>query len=461
MANQVYVPEKYRDKWQKAIRANYINIDNLNVTEVGDGVILPLVRCNDYETLDGVFKGGVCNKNGEFVAGIIRNRNKVATNMSCFESYDFEDKDILKRDEEVVFGGVLIPHFGHMMVDCMSRMWWFIEHRNENRKYVFLQQPGVGEFKFKEFFYLLGMKDEQLEIITQPTRFRNIIIPDESCHSLSGTSLKWKSVFDEIVTNVNTNYEFAKYSKVYLTRSAFVKKEGDRDGYNEGINEEFYEQFFARRGYKILSPEKLPLPEQIYIIAHADELVCTMGTLSHLTVFAKDGLKCLFLLRVADELVWPQLIINCIRNLDCSIVLGTKNLLPVTHTVGTYLYHPTRELRLYLDSNNIEYIENEIDFPLTNEIINDYICSWAKVFSNTKEFSAIKGKDMYDVVYALNCYLLDNNIDSSDFPSNPYKLTIVKQKEKIKKMQYEIKKILKSKSWRITKPLRWIFSKLK
>lgn len=248
-----------------------------------DAILLPLKRRTDISTTDGVYEGGVCTKNLDFLAGIQRDYTSTRANYSCCRAYHLPNSKIIYRKEKVVFGGILFRHFGHMIVDALSRMWWFAENPNTPYKFVFLMME-KQKFLFPEFLNLAGLTEDRYEIITEPTQFEEVIVPDEAIYSISGASPKWLQYFDLIKENVkNKEPSSLPIEKVYLTRTQLE--------YPDGINEEYYEKFYAARGYKIVAPEKLSLSQQINLISSAKEIVTTLGTLSHLAVFAGGGGK--------------------------------------------------------------------------------------------------------------------------------------------------------------------------
>ena len=207
-----------------------------------------------------------------------------------------------------MFGGILFQHFGNMIVDALSRMWWFAENPNTPYKFVFLMME-KQKFLFPEFLNLAGLTEDRYEIITEPTQFEEVIIPDEAIYSVFGASPKWLQYFDLIKENVkNKEPSSLPIEKVYLTRTQLE--------YSDGINEEYYENFYAARGYKIVAPEKLSLSQQINLISSAKEIVTTLGTLSHLAVFAGEGVKLTILLRESETIILQQFIINELKKLD-------------------------------------------------------------------------------------------------------------------------------------------------
>jgi len=226
------------EKMLLAASHSYLTPSEKEVECVEHGYILPLKKKGD--SLDGIYAGGVVDAGGNFVAGHERCWKK-RYNYGCIESYSFaKEESIPYLDETVIFGGIIIRFFGHLMTECLSRLWYTLEHTEE--KIIFLTIPGQEEFA-KDFFQLLEI-DKRIMVITKITRFAKIIVPSQTIRLWSDYTDKYILIYDKIRSNV----KHAQYEKVYLSRTAYRPK--------DGINEEFFEEFYSKRGYKIIYPEQ-------------------------------------------------------------------------------------------------------------------------------------------------------------------------------------------------------------
>lgn len=191
MEERLFVRNK--DGWGKLATIDY-HIDKLpEVFEVENGIVLPRKGR----------AGGVCDNNFQFKAGLIRCINNPNIWVQTLSAYSVDRNSLKFIDETVVFGGGIVPHYGHMMLDCMSRFWWHVENPNSNLKFVFIFYGNVGDWKdwIWEFFELLGIARERVLVIYEPTQFTKIIVPEEAAHSWSGYTDKWESVFELMSKN--------------------------------------------------------------------------------------------------------------------------------------------------------------------------------------------------------------------------------------------------------------------
>ena len=184
----------------------------------------------------------------------------------------------------------------------------------------------------------------------------------------------------------------------------------------EGVNEEFFEQFYAKRGYTIIAPEQLPLKEQINIISNADSIVCTLGTLSHMALFAKNGVEIIILTRTTGHVVRPQTIINSIKDADYVYIEAIKNILPTTHDHGMPFYLPTDYFVKYLEDNNITYSQEETnELAIIKANLFDYLLKYAEHYSNPKRYKLIRSRNSFDFIYSLNKTLLNIDLQKESF----------------------------------------------
>ena len=261
--------------------------------------ILPLRRLETDNLQFG--RGGVVDADGNYVElSQIPKRLQYA--------YPFENPEY--RDEKVVYCGYLINHWGHFLIEGVTRLWYFLENDPTVDKYVFfLQENEEREIKgnYREFLELLKIWDK-LEIINRPTAYREVIVPELGIHVLNSYVPKLMRVFDTIADNVVADPSWETPEKIYFSRSQFKKAQACEFGFD------LLDNFFAKNGYTILYPEKIPLSRMIHYIRHAQVVASLSGTLPHNMLFAKNGQT----LEIVERLVISvdnQADVNRMRNL--------------------------------------------------------------------------------------------------------------------------------------------------
>lgn len=402
--------------WKKKLGRVHIEHAPLRVETVRKGVVLP-VRLRRMHTwsgkvlLDGVFEGGVARSNYTFVAGSLRNSKQRETNYSCCGAYRPKTKPI-QREETVVFGGVLYGHYGHTLLEGLSRMWWYAQNQDTSLKFVFVGMPGEDLSIAKELLRLAGLEQGRYEIIDEPTRFSEVLVPQEALHSLEGwASESWFDFFDLLRQRCEERSTVQTYDSVYFTRTQLPAQ--------DGVGEEYFEDYYRAQGYEVIAPEQFSLEDQIKLYASAKRVACTLGTLSHAMLFARPGTELTCLSRCATT-VMPQLIINEAKHFDWYIFDAFRNVLPTEQAGhGAYLYAPTAYFYEYLSARNLPTISSkEEDEERFEALLPSYLRLWLSVYSESDNFSTLKGKTLFDVLNSLSIAFDGKELQRKSFSSD-------------------------------------------
>ncbi len=452
-----------KQKWIDACSKDYLSKEKTKVQKVKNGIILPLKK-SDSSTYSGKYMGGVCDEKFNFLGGLIRNINK-KINYSCEEAYEVDKSEIKYYDEEIIFGGVIISTFGHFILESLSRLWYLVENKS-NYRIAFVIANNTYKTYFNDYFKLLDIDLEKIIYIESPSQFKKVIIPDETIHAWSNYKKKYTVIYEKIMSNVKAK----EHKKIYLTRTQFEKQ--------DCFNEEYFEKFYEKRGYKIIAPEQYSIEEQIAYIKGADEVVCTLGSLSHLLLFAKPKTKLIILARANLNPLIPQLLVNQSKKLDFYIIDVSFNFLPVLHNIGCFLIGPSKYWKEYLNTINEKYTEEDVTMDIS-KFAYKYLIKWCETFSVQKNWNyGLTSFDNFDILNSLSKVLLDKPLKRKEYKNSykdkekEYKKIIENlngsactsedelKKENIK-LKEELEKIKNSKSWRITAPLRKILKMIK
>lgn len=439
------------EKWEKAFAKDY-SLEEPKIEVLKDGVVLPLkkIKANAY---DGIFGGGVADENLKFVGGLIRKINSKDCNYSCIDTYEVDESSIKKRDEKVIFGGVIYPHFGHALLDSLSRLWYYVENPDPKKKIVFVQFSTCKNW-FYSFTDLLGIKKEQIEIITEPTRFSEIIVPDQTMYSYSNYREKYQIIYQKMRESVTPS----PFKKIYLTRTKLPK--------HDCVNEEYFEQYFEKLGYEIIAPEQYSIEEQIAFLAGADTVVCVMGTLAHLALFCKPDTHFIILNRT-QQLNFPQILVSKVSKTKYTFIDVSMNFLPTMHANGSFLIGPTSYWQEYVKDHHLP----KDDFQMTEQLCYAYLKNWCDNYSKPSKYPSIATKDISTLVIGMNQVFYSKKItrdhlfkDDNFVPTyEEYKKEIQKNQkdmaslvQKLQKAEYKLKRIENSRTWKWTKPFRML-----
>lgn len=304
-----------RPKKAEALKAWYdapVEVrENPEIWQGSNATILPLRR--DDQLLFG--RGGVVDSDGNYVdLSAIPGRVQYA--------YPFENAEY--RDETVVYCGYLVNHWGHFLIEGVTRLWYFLENDRRVDKYVFfLDEHEEREIKgnYREFLELLKIWD-RLEIINRPTTYREVIVPELGIHMRTAYTPKLVKVFDAAADSVVPDPSWETPEKIYFSRSQFQKGLPFESGYDTLDN------FFAKNGYTILYPEKVPLSRMIHYIRNSKVVASLSGSLPHNMLFANQGQRVEILERlvISDD---NQTDVNRMRQLQVTYIDASIPIYPV------------------------------------------------------------------------------------------------------------------------------------
>ncbi len=391
LRKRLYV--KNYDEWADCSQRKCFSEASLELRQVPDGLILP-VR-NIPSRVAPLYEGGVMDGQGNFVAGSIRINKNYPGYLAVVRGYEVRAEEIEHKEEEVIFGGVLMDHFGHFFVESLSRLWYVMQHRDKGQKIVFITN---GSFRpwMGNFLEYLGIAGERYSVLDHPVRFSSVLVPDESVHS-------WGHFFTreycEIYACIRGKVQPSPYKKIYLTHRAFNNQV-------TCCNEKYFEDFFSARGFKVLSPEKYSLQEQLSFLKGAEEVACMVSTLSHLILFAEPQTRLIMLTRTNDEVLVAQCLINEVARADWYLVDVSQNFLHGDRVSGVVLLGTTEYWRDFVQEHyGVKVAENTLP---ANAFA--YMQEWCRYYGRGDNLRKLDDEDfvslfrqMYEVVLGRAC----------------------------------------------------------
>lgn len=303
--NYKYMDELFLENYKAMDQMTICEDRELKVEIVENATVLP------YRIVDGEKRAGVVNGNGEYIE--LSGFDAISPVDQWGGSYEPEEKPAM-IDEEVVYFGRFWKHWGHFLMDMVSRLWYVMDI-DESSRIVYDSQVEI-EGVYLEFLHLLGIKTDQLIRVDKPTRFRKVIVPECSHKPGISCNQKYKEIFDRVAENALMHFEkpdLYKGRKIYFTRRQLNLRVPLEIGENE------IEELFRKNNYLIVAPEKHSLSEQIAMLRQAETIACIAGTLPHNMMFAKDGTK-LVIIRKTNKPNYRQVDVNAIRSLDVTNV---------------------------------------------------------------------------------------------------------------------------------------------
>ena len=378
-------------------RDYYIN-EPTDARIVENGIIYPFEVDTNSFPIQAIHEG-VYDANGSYIDGFaIQRRHSMSSSIASAELHA-----IAYEDAAVVYGGYIWNHYGHMLTESLSRMWWFLENPDKRYKYVFTSWDNIIDNY--EFFNMLGLRESDIVLLKKPMRFKSVIVPE--------CAMDRRKVFKDKAVNI---YNFlrdsvkpAKYEKIYLTRTKF-----ENNFVNIIVNEEYFENYYRSLGYEIISPEQLPIKEQISIMAGATKVVCTGGTLHHQILFCQEGIDITVLIRTeVKKNKTIYFVINQMRKARCTFIDVSMNFLPSRFNFSCFLLMPTIYWKQYI-GEQAATASDSVSVSIPPHLVLEYIEKWTKMITELSP-NILKQKyskfTLADIIISLNKYILGNELD--------------------------------------------------
>ena len=442
----VYIPESFKDSVALSLRRSYSSNRSLNVREVERGVFL---RSKYVSEIDKYFEsvetyktyGGVCDENLKFISGhqLANPRNIVMDGRHIWDGYEVSPEEIEYIDETVLYGGTLMEHPGHLIAECFAdRLWWIARNADSDIKIVIETTGKSGDIGFKgsfvvEFFDALGISEDRLIFLDKPTRFKKIIVPDQSAIPLFYCfPYEFTSGYIETFQHMRKSLAPGEHKKIYLTKSKLHR--------SSVIGEEYFINFFEKKGFAIINPEDYTLKEKAAMMYGADEVVTIDGTNSLFTVFCKPSVRLTILTRRMDFWDIPQQMINEALGIKEFFLVNTSgNFLDsfsgnavVNFAGGMTFVYATKEFAKY-----VKYVYNEeIDITPEESLkkhFYEYLKHFPEYYSDPVLFGILRSIKMTDIMKGMSEVFLGKELDVSDM------LFFTDDEIKVKKLELRLR----------------------
>lgn len=176
------------------------------------------------------------------------------------------------------FAGAAFGHFGHFLLEGLSR-WWLLallpEPVRAELRFVLYDEQPLQAWQL-EVLECLGVAAERIVYLTEPLRCERMIVPAAAYHLHRGASSAQRDTWERIARAFDRG---AGPARVYLSRSRYGRKRAL-------VDEAEVEQHFQRRGFVVLHPQELPIAEQVAAVRQAGLIAGSAGSAMYLSAFA-------------------------------------------------------------------------------------------------------------------------------------------------------------------------------
>lgn len=225
----------------KSLKINILDNATLSFMEIEQGVMTLEVLDNKGQLLPYV------NPNLQY--GVTVESNENVSN---------------SEDIDVVYLGCIWNCWGHFFTDGLAKAWYLLtdEYKEKYKGKVKIAISFINNTlqscpkPLLSLYQLFGVDEEDIILITQPTKFRSVIVPDNSLFFHNNTrhfTKEYTATIDAITNAVPSNPD-RKFEKIYLSRTHFTKGNAD-------FGERSLEAVFKRIGYTIIHPQEYSVLE--------------------------------------------------------------------------------------------------------------------------------------------------------------------------------------------------------
>ncbi len=223
-------------------------------------------------------------------------------------------------------------------------------HDFKNRPLVYIPfegQPLEQQKNFRRLLEILEVDIYRLQPITQPTRFENIILPDESFFVINGRH-NFTDEYRETIENIRSfalrNKKITSLNKIYYFYG------------RHQFGEERLAKYFQSKGFTPILPEKLTVDEQLNLLINAEVFASTVGSCAHNSLFLRDNAEAIFIPRFANS-IYLQPLLDQVHPINANYVDSSMSIFNVNHDSFCFLI--SRQLKQFFGDKFDGYEEDD------------------------------------------------------------------------------------------------------
>ena len=269
-----------------------------------------------------------------------------------------ETSNVKEGREAILIGVFWIYVWGHCFTDHFNKLWFaFTDEckklQAEGAELIALSCIENVPVYIQQLFELTGFDWSSVKIITETTRYAKIYVPDSCYFQQEGEwnrfyTKEYVLLLEKMKDNVRklaeSDGQYPHYDRIYLTRTQ------SKFGTYRDLGEEAIEKVFRQEGYTIVAPEKLTIPQQLWLMMNVKDLVATDGSICHASAFCPTHTKVSILMK-ADFLTENQIVSDQIADLDVTYVSVHRSFFARKKDPwhGPFLYCVTENLERYFN----------------------------------------------------------------------------------------------------------------
>ena len=356
---------------------NHFVDEKLGFQVIENGMILP---CRYFPNEPKV-GGGVVNGEGLIIDGTFVHRRAHIAYTPLKESIQYSS-------ETVVYLGVLHDVWGHQITDSIKYLWFLnsepfkSEFKNCPLVYLslnkadYISSNGRGK-NVRRLLQILDINPDELRLITKPTQFKKIIVPDESFfHDID--CIKFTPEYRETIDRIR-DFALKNSTPISNKKLYFIHSYGN--GLDQ-VGEERLAEYFKSKGYEIIRPENLTFNEQLNWLINCESFASTIGSSSHNSIFLNEHTEVILIPRSNNLFPGYQELMDQVRSLNVSYIDSTLSILHNDN--GFFLYIVSPQLKHFFGDNFDGYQED--DFKIFLQYVKEGLNRGFSVNPSAKKY---------------------------------------------------------------------------
>ncbi|WP_456377444.1 glycosyltransferase 61 family protein [Thiolapillus sp.] len=227
-------------------------------------------------------QGGVYTARGEYVPSsrhLRRNKDLTAGNPEVVSSA----KNIPRLPGRYLYLGWFFNHYGHFVLESLSRAWALPEADPVDGYLMHLHAPNYRPANYLlAFFDLLAIPREKLILVEEEMQVEELLLPSQQAVLSRSISSEMLDLYRHLGEQAAICKGESHAGKLYISRRFLP---ADQRG---ASNEKALEERFQEEGYVVIHPQFMDVPSQLALFSGATDFAGLEGSGLHNILFARE-----------------------------------------------------------------------------------------------------------------------------------------------------------------------------
>ncbi|WP_262691748.1 glycosyltransferase family 61 protein [Kordiimonas aestuarii] len=173
-----------------------------------------------------------------------------------------------------IFAGYLFPHYGHFLLESLSRLWFIKKHPEIPLVWLGVHNQSTFNEIQRQLFDLYGLQNP-MRLVTEPTEVETLIVPHDGYIIHTRYSDEQRKAL-----TLQGAKDCIPGKKVWLSRSRLDRA--------IVFNEPALEEILAENGWTIFHPQEHSIRAQLDMLADAEHIAGVEGSALHTLVLMPE-----------------------------------------------------------------------------------------------------------------------------------------------------------------------------